>query len=412
MASVGSADVVIIGAGPAGLAAAAMLLQHGVRTLVVDELPFAGGRAVGQEGLPGQIPGPDFVRQLVDQIQDHDSAALCLGASVWDLGQTDDARWRVLTAPVDGVDDNAARAITAQAVIVATGAVQRPVPMPGWTLPGVITPGAVQRMLKVDRTPVSRRCAVVGINPLAIEVAEQLHEGGIEVCGVILPPYRLYNDDPSTPDEAFDELLRLSKWASSRALGVVGQIASRYSRSARKVAPAVLSTGAVDIHWKTHAVAIGGRDEVEWIDLVDHRGRQMRWDVDTVVMSAGISPLVEAAELAGCPSVLVPELGGFVPLHNDAFETSVPGLFVAGSITGVEGREVAAAQGRGAAVSCLDLLGRMSAFEVQSQRTAVHEEMAIKRKSALPFLAHVETGKEVLRRHWASAAAPPRTDSD
>jgi sarcosine oxidase subunit alpha len=154
--------------------------------------------------------------------------------------------------------------------------------------------------------------------------------------------------------------------------------------------------------------AILGRDAVTGVRVADLDaagrvvpGREEEWPADAVVTSAGLYPLVELVQLAGVPVVHVSELGGHVPLHGPDLDTTVEGLFVAGSVTGVAGARVAAAQGRVAAITAARYLGLVPAADAASQLDVARGALDRARGSALPIMPDAERGLGRLAEAWA-----------
>src|SRR5262249_41505943 len=179
-----NADVVVIGAGPAGMAAAVELAGRGVNVTVLDEHPAPGGQiyrnvdAVAQEW-------PDAERLLgVDYLHGRGlTAALSAtsvdyrsGATVWQGERA---------ASVAYAKDGRAEVIRARFVIAATGALERAVPVRGWTLPGVMTAGAAQLALKTAGLVPAGRVVLAGCGPLLLLVAGQLAGAGAEIAAVL-----------------------------------------------------------------------------------------------------------------------------------------------------------------------------------------------------------------------------------
>lgn len=121
-------------------------------------------------------------------------------------------------------------------------------------------------------------------------------------------------------------------------------------------------------------------------------------ELDFVCIAGGLYPLTELAAVAGCPFFLVEELGGYIPLHNDRMETPLPGLYVAGNITGIEGAKVAAAQGKTAGLSMAANFTRdnMDA-EIQN---AVNETADIRANAYIQFHPEINTGRKKLSEQW------------
>jgi NADPH-dependent 2,4-dienoyl-CoA reductase/sulfur reductase-like enzyme len=290
--------VAVIGAGSAGLAAATALARLGIPVAVIDEAPAPGGRLIGTGAGD----------RLVAAAREAGAQLLC-GAAVWGVS----AGWRLNVAPVDPARPGIPVEITAERLIVATGAVQLPLALPGWTLPGVLAPWAALHLLDQGALTPATRAVVVGTDPVTLAAARRLQAGGITVAAVVAPQPSTWV--PAAPVAAADDLPLL---ADRRAVAFRGDE-------------------------RVRVVALSGPDGEIAADLA--------------VAGGGLAPLTELVRLAGAPVVHVPELGGDVALHGPGLQTPVDGLYVAGAVAGVASEAVAEAQGRLAAVSCAASLG-------------------------------------------------------
>jgi thioredoxin reductase len=105
-------------------------------------------------------------------------------------------------------------------------------------------------------------------------------------------------------------------------------------------------------------------------------GTQETLDVDTICLAVGLSPLAELAWMAGCQSSYIPSLGGWVPLHDENLETSLPGVYVAGDLAGIEEASTAMEEGRLAGLTAAEALGHLSPKEASAKKSAVRERLA------------------------------------
>jgi len=397
--AVETVDIAIVGAGPAGLAAASELAQHGGNVVVLDETSTPGGRLPGQiHPVPGSRSrssrqwsnGAVKAAELKDKATQAGARIIC-GASVWGIF----CGWHVAVAPTDQNFSNAARpaGYDARAVLIATGATQNPLVMNGWTLPGVITAGAARTLINVHHVLPGHNAAVVGLDPLSLAAAQLMSEAGTNVHGIVMPPVNGLQPMPSLPAEAIRTLARFSDFAPSRPLALLGKIAGKFSPLAARFYPGSgVAVNGIRLFLRKAAQAVEGENRVEQIvvsGITANGGaidrRQEIWPVDVVVTSAGLSPLVDLVQVAGCPLVHVADLGGWVPLHNPRLETPLEGLFVAGSITGVEGAEVAEASGRLAGINAAGYLGLAPSSIVEQDIRKHRAAVKAARKISLPF---------------------------
>jgi sarcosine oxidase subunit alpha len=411
------ADLVIIGAGPAGLAAAAEVARRHGKVVVLDESSIPGGR------LPSQIhPEPGKTRggqkrwsngsakaaQLVKEAKENGAKILC-GASVWGIFP----EWHVAVAPAyPGAAYNGFPiGFDARALLIATGATQNPLILPGWTLPGVITAGAAQTMINVHRILPGKRAVIIGIDPLSLSVAQLIGAVGADVLGVLLPPANGLQFGPSSPQTAIEKLSQFSEYAPNAGLGVLAKL-SKYisSLAALCFPPGGIKTADFPLMLRQAVLSVDGSEQVEKVTIATlhsngnlKTGTERQLLTDVVITSAGLSPLVELAQVAGCPLSYIADLGGWVPLHNVRFETPLPGLFVTGSITGVEGAAVAEAQGRVAGITAASFLSLVVRSDREKNLSLYQEAVTKARKEIIPFYPHISAGRSRMAKFWRKA---------
>ncbi len=308
-------DVLVVGAGPAGLAAAAELGRLGVgRVLVVDRERAAGGvprhtdhTGFGLRDLRRCVPGPRYAAAWVERAE-RAGAELRTGTTVtgWTPGPPIAAE---LTGP-DGL-----RTVAAGALLLATGCRERPRParlVPGSRPLGVLTTGALQQLVHLSRQPVGRRAVIVGAEHVSFSALLTLAHAGASVAALVT------------------EMPRHQTFAAFRAAAAL-----RWPRTP------VLTC--------TRVSAIRGRDRVEAVELTDlASGAVRRVACDTVVFTGDWIPDHELARLAG----LAMDPGSRGPLVDQRLRTSIPGVFAAGNLLhGAETADVAALEGRHAAAA-------------------------------------------------------------
>jgi NADPH-dependent 2,4-dienoyl-CoA reductase/sulfur reductase-like enzyme len=276
-------DIVVVGAGPAGLAAAKAAAGAGQRVALLDAGPRPGGQYWRhREGEPH--PAYTFLSNV--DYRPH--------ARVWFL----EPGFALHTADL---------VVEAPKLIIATGAYDRVLPFPGWDLPGVVTAGGAQALLKGQGIAIGRRIVVAGTGPFLLPVATGLAGAGATVCGVyeagglFLPPPR-------------------------KVLESAGYLAR-------------LTRHGIRYHARTAVVAAFGTDRVTGVRLND--GRTIA--CDTLAVGYGFTPQVELALAAGCATAI--DDGSLVVTVDIGQCTSSPGVYAAGEVTGVGGADLAIVEG-------------------------------------------------------------------
>ena len=355
----GSRPLVIVGGGPAGMAAAIEAARAGLHCTLVDEAPRLGGQIYRQPPENFQITdrralGKDFVRgeQLrADLSAVADRVEVLSGTSVLGVWGGREVLWA--SSETSGI-------IEGERLILATGAYERPVPFPGGTLPGVITAGGVQTMIKTMRVRPGRRALVAGTGPLLLVVANQIHKVGVEVVAVL---------EAGKPSWSPFQLPKVwGEWGLLRD-------AWEYWRGLRRAGiPLLFHHTVFEAHGdeEVAAASYGPVDPNDWRPLKD---RATRVEVDLVVVGFGFVPNTELTETAGCRHEYVHDVGGWVPVRDERMQTTIPGVFAVGDGAGVAGSIVAVEQGRIAGVTAAEQAGTLSASEADRRRAAPLERL-------------------------------------
>ena len=404
-----SVDLLIVGAGPAGLAAGTEVARSGGVVAIADEAPRPGGRLLLQAHPPNVFSrertyGPKRALHLIDQALSAGVRLWC-GASVWGVAQDADSYFVGVSPTVPHSGREFPAGFKTRAVILATGAQQNAIVFPNWTLPGVLTAGGALAMIHQHRILPGKSAVVIGLDALGISAALAMAEAGVQVKGVILPPGGPLTI-PVFPGQACLELFRLA--AHFSLPGLPWPDCSRPARTsmAAKLFPRQgISVRGVPLKPLHAAVSVRGSRRVEAVETVqlEPDGRLIQsslsfWPVDTVVTSAGLSPLTDLAQASGLPLVYIPELGGYLPWHNESFGTAKPGIMAAGSLTGVEGALVAEAQGRLAGLSATNYLGLISSSELTRKWPLLKAALSGARRRSLSFLPQAALGRKILAR--------------
>lgn len=318
-------DVAVVGGGPAGMSAALAAARGGVKVALIDEYAAPGGqiwrRRYDEVGAAAPPSLPRAARELCAALADS-SVTVLSGASVW---AAPSAHELLLTGPVERV--------RAGAVVMATGAYDRPLAFPGWTLPGVMTAGGAQALAKGQGIVPGRRVLLAGAGPFLLPVAAQLAASGAKVVAVA-------------------EATRRRDWA---------RVAPRMSAHPDRLRDYLqYRTKVRRIEWGHVLVRASGSDRVETATIAPcgpdwaPTGRERTFEVDAVCTAYGFLPSVDLARALGC------ELRGDAVAHDDDMATTVGGVFVAGEASGIGGSDLAQVEG--------ELAGSMAAAHVARHR--------------------------------------------
>jgi len=318
--------VVIVGAGPAGLAAAEHALAAGAEVTVLDQ---------------ADVPGGQYHRGSAHRFEALLSRCTWWPEStVWALEGT---RVHVLRGPADGTN-RPRHTLEPDALVLATGAHDRVLPFPGWQLPGVFTAGAAQALAKGERVAAGRRVLVAGAGPFLLPVAESLIGVGAEILAVL---------------EANPARTVLGGW-SWRAAAHVGKLNElvRYAGTlARHRVPYRMGRAVIEARGDDRVrEAVTARVRADWSVVP---GTERTHEVDALCVGHGFTGQPELAVAAGCALD-----GGFVRVGDDQ-RTSVTGVYAAGELTGIGGAVAAAAEG---AVAGWAAAGRTPSRELLRQR--------------------------------------------
>lgn len=342
-----SRPLLIIGGGPAGIAAAIEAARAGLSCSLIDEAPRLGGQIYRQPPkdfhAKESFPEWECLRAEFEGVSSR--LEVLLSTAVLGVWPNREVLW---------ASDQASGIIDAQQIIIATGAYERPVPFPGWTLPGVMTAGGVQTLIKTMRVRPGRRALVAGTGPLIVSVANRLHEIGVEVVAVL---------DAARP-------FWLSEGCSQewQEFGFVKEIVGYHDRLCAAGIPILYNHTIFAAYGENEVktVSYGPVDPHDWRPLKD-KGHAV--DVDLVCIGFGFIPNTELTELAGCRHQCVNQLGGWVPVRDAMMETTNPGIFAAGDGAGIVGAFAAVEEGRIAGITAAEHANAISSADAESRRS-------------------------------------------
>ncbi|WP_428484431.1 FAD-dependent oxidoreductase [Rhodopila sp.] len=326
-------DLAIIGAGPAGIAAAVEAAEHGLSVLLLDENAAPGGRIWQGLEARGAADVDEAAALMLMRRLRASPVDRRWNAAVWAMepGAIEPDGQVFWSEP--GIGSRATRTATARKILLATGTTERPLPIPGWTLPGVMTIGAAQIALKTGGLRPSGRTWLAGQGPLLLLYAVQALEAGGAIAGVIdlsdgLSPIRALRH---TSLAVLADIRKGLAWR--RRLSEVRWIAAAELRAEGETALRAVSFRTV-------------------------RGWQ-RQDADLLLLHDGVIPSVQMSRAVGCAHAWSEVQRSWRPVADAWGQTSVRHVLVAGDGAGIGGAAAAVLSGRIAALGAACALGRL-----------------------------------------------------
>lgn len=338
-------DIVIVGAGPAGLAAASALAACGLAVTLLDDNRQAGGQVwrTGPADAPATLAfrdarGDEFRARLaqagtaIDYRPGHEIVAIDRDLQLW-----------VNTGAGDVI------ALKPKALLLATGAVEVVAPVPGWTLPGVYGLGGLQALVKSSRVVPSGKLVLAGAGPLLHLVAVQMASLGVNLVAVV--------DAAAWPTPG--QAAGMATSPNLLAKGLMYDLA--------------LMRRGIPLLRRSMVVAVNGTDAVESVEIasVDDEWRPRKGPRRTIQagilgLGFGVRPNVELTGLAGCEHVYEESRGGWHAKRNASLETTIANLFVAGDGGGINGVDAAIQEGTIVAAEIAQRFGKAGALSAQA----------------------------------------------
>lgn len=347
-------QLVIIGAGPAGMSAAIAAAEAGLTPTVIDENPQVGGQIFRRppktlQPKPGKTSDPNKEIAALLQRRFHelsDKIELMTDTTAWGLFPP---------RRIAVIHEGASEAIEAEQLVLAQGAYEYVPPFPGWTMPGVLTPGFAQTLVKTLGVRPGRRVLIAGSGPFLLVVALQLHGAGVDVVGVV-EAARALDVLAALPALVSDPAHLKQGWRYIRALKRAGIPMHRghvivEARGAEEVREAVFAP--CDRQWKPD------------------RSRSVTVAVDTLCVGYGFIPRTDLAQLAGCRMRFDNPQGGWIPEVDEEFQTSASGVWSAGDGGGVAGVLVAQVEGSMVGLNIARRLGALDESTYQRRRAGL-----------------------------------------
>ncbi|WP_079528126.1 NAD(P)/FAD-dependent oxidoreductase [Halobacillus hunanensis] len=322
-------DVLIIGAGPAGLNSAYEIASNGVQTVIVDESFFPGGQLKQQTQYFNNLP-----RQF--EAQRGITLAETLANRLHSLPVTMLHKHTMIGVYKDGSigvsNGESTFPIKAKKVIVTTGAAEETCLFPGWTLPGVMTVGAAQILMNRERVLPGKNAIILGCNSFSQEVAQQLKDCGVNILGII------------------EKNTSLGRESRERLHSDIPLLLNSYITRAM------------------------GRGEVEKV-FINHNGSEQEWRADLICIGNGLSPILEPFEILDCSFTNKEKLGGLLPGYDSNFKTENSSVYVAGNAAGITCMGGVLLTAEIAAADVLRHLGVLNREDAARQTTYLWKEL-------------------------------------
>jgi len=350
-------EIMVIGGGPAGLCAALSAASLGAEVLLCERDGVPGGQLVKQThkffGSEKQYAGDRGIH--IGQML-LENALADPKIEIW----TDST---VLSIYEDGIvtveHEGKHIKVKPERIIIATGAAEKFLAFPGNDLPGIYGAGAVQTLMNVDGVKPAKNVLMVGAGNIGLIVAYQLEQAGVKVAAVI---------------------------EGSEKIGGYLVHASKIRRAGIPVLTRHTILEAYG-NGQVEGAKIARIDD-NWQPIL---GSEQNIACDTICLAVGLSPLAELAWQAGCEMAFIKELSGHVPIVNEYLESTCPGIYCAGDVSGIEEASAAMVEGRLAGVSAAQSLGHGGETAKSLQQEAMAELDMLR---AGPMGEHIRKGME------------------
>jgi thioredoxin reductase/bacterioferritin-associated ferredoxin len=344
-------DFIIIGGGPGGVAAAIKAARAGVSVTLLDENQQLGGQGFRQfekgfKVTDSETLGPDYEdgQKLLHQFNSMQDKIRYLNNTLV---------WGIFKDRTLGLARNeTSSSLRFKHLLVATGAYDRPVPFPGWTLPGVFTAGGAQKLIKSERVLPGENLLLAGTGPLQLVVADQILKAGGKI-------------------EAILEAGNVGKNWLQGLKGIWGnwdflKEGIGYLRSIQKAGVPILRRHIILEARGDGQVreAVIAKVDKNWRPRLN-TSRSVK--VDAICLGYGLVSSTELTMLAECEHKYDLRRGGYIPLRTANMETSVPGIYAVGDGAGVAGRKAAIEEGCIAGLSVARVLGCISRANAREQ---------------------------------------------
>ncbi len=370
-------DVLVIGSGPAGLAASIEAGKLGASVLLVDLNVHPGGQLFkqihkffGSSAHRSGTRGFNIGTQLLAEAEE-------ANVEIW-MQSTVIGIFPGNKVGIErGLDHGEKTLVTLEAkkIIIATGASENAIRFKGWTTPGVMGAGAAQTMINVNHVKPGQKIVMLGSGNVGLIVSYQLMQAGCDVVSLI------------------------------EAAPKIGGYAVHAAKITRAGVPIRLKHTIVE--------AKKGEDGCVCACVIaevdDHfnpiEGTEEELECDAIALAAGLKPTMDLVKLAGCKLTYNGPFGGYIPLHNERMESSRQGIFIAGDTTGVEEANTALEEGKIAGISAAEDLGLIDSASADKARAEIWERLHSLRLG--PFGERRMIEKENIMKEYKDVVGSP-----
>ena len=353
-------DLVIVGGGPAGLATATAGVQLGLKTLVLDEQPSPGGQIYRNiERISPevrQILGPDYAKglELLETFRksraDYQDSAV-----VWNIEHNGNVYYSF---------NGKSTQVTAKKVVVAVGATERPVPFPGWTLPGVMGAGAMDAHFKSSRSIPAGPVVLCGSGPLLLLVIGHLSSLGVDIQAVL----------DTTP--------------SGNMLSAISHLPGALKRSdylLKGVGMLInVKKSGIKYYKNITGYKVHGNQTLESVSFTS-KGKEHRLETNMLLVHEGVVSRCDFSRLLGLNHIWEPVQRYWYPETDRFGATKSESIYIAGDGAFVHGGILAAIKGKLAALDVAEKLGKLPSSEKSSTITRLEKEL-LRELAPRPFV--------------------------
>jgi len=366
-----STDILVVGAGPAGMYASIEAINQGAKVVLVDENLQMGGQLVKQThkffGSKHEKAGTRGIQIAVDlekELRNQESKGkikIMLNSTVIGTYEGEKGKHKFALLKRDDYEENLYE-VNVKAVVFSTGAMDNMLLFPGNDLPGVYGAGAVQTLMNVYGVKPGEKVLMVGAGNVGLIVSYQLLQAGIKVDRVV------------------------------EAMPIIGGYHVHAAKLRRCGVPIQTSHSIKEVY---------GRDKVEGVIIVklDENwqpilGSEVKVSCDTVCLAVGLTPSTRLLSQVGVEMEFVGEAGGFVALHDEDMQTTAPNVYVAGDSSGIEEASTAMIEGKIAGVSAAHSIG----FDKNAIKLKKQYRGELKRLREGPFGEKPRVGKNKIKK--------------